>query len=452
MPIEAWADAETASAYAAYRLVRGRKFHEAIDAYDEILKSSPNRADLWVNRGVALQAVHRLDEAVQSFTTALKIRPGDVGAHINRGAVYGWLSQYPEAVRDYNAAVTAEPDNVDARIGRSVQLSAMGRNDQALADTDHALSIALGHGGAHYNKSLILLSLGDYAEGFREHEWRFGTNSVLGPHRFRQPVWFGEPTDKRILVWCEQGLGDNLQFCRYLEWMKNASLNVIVEAPASLVRLFEGFGFPVIKRDDPLPEFDLHCPMMSFGAVFGTTLETVPRLFPYLKAPADETEAWRKRLSGLKGKKVGISWSSGVRPEQPIAVAMQRRKSIPTKDIAPLLSVPGVVFVSLQKDVPEDGIPGGLFDPMPEVRDLAGTAAIIKNLDLVITVDSAVAHLAGALNKPVWVLNRYDICWRWLSGETKSPWYPSARIYRQSAPSRWDDVLYEVKRDLHAIT
>ena len=430
------------AAFAAYKLVRARKFKDALAAYDDLDKS--NRPDLWVNRGVTLQALYRLPEAIESFNRALEISPDDIGAIVNRGAVLGWLGRYEDALVDYDRAVELDPDYEPARLGRSVILGSLGEYNAALGDSEHVLELDYGNGGAHYNLSLLLLSMGEYREGFRQHEWRYGTNAVLGRHRFDKPVWAGEKTKKRILVHCEQGLGDSLQFMRYLPMM--AGLNVTVEAPKALVRLFEQYDFPVVMRDDPLPEFDLHVPLMSLGAIFGTGLETIPATGGYLKAKPslDWTAGIRKRL------KVGVAWYSGVRIEQPIAVAMQRRKSIP--DITPLLDIPGITYVSLQKDKPDNGIPLQLLNPMIAVRDLQDTADVIASLDLVITVDSAVAHLAGALGKPVWVLNRYDICWRWLSGDVQSPWYDSAKIYRQSRPMHWDDVLRDVRRDLERLT
>ena len=437
------ATVEFSPGYKAYRLVRSRKFKDAVALLDDILLEEPNRADLWVNRGVALQALYRLEEAIASFNRALLCRHDDVGAIINRGAVYGWLGRYTEALRNYDRAVALEPNNEAARLGRGVILSSVGRFNDALADANYVLAQNVASGGAHYNKALVLLSLGNYEEGFREHEWRFGTNAILGHHRFRQPVWCGEKTNKHILVHCEQGLGDSLQFCRYLPLMKERGLNVIVEAPAALVRLFKQFGLPIVKRDDSLPEFDLHVPMMSLAAVFGTKLNTVPFKDGYLATD----QAW-DGIATLPGKKIGLSWSSGIRPEQPIAVAMQERKSLRRADLEPLWALPNISWVSLQKDTPRDGIPTELIDLMPSVTDLADTAAVIKELDLVITADSAVAHLAGALGVPGWVLNRYDICWRWKSGEALSPWYNCAKVYRQSAPGQWGDVIQNVVEDL----
>ncbi len=434
----------------AHKLVHKRRFAEAVAAYDLILEHTP-RADLWVNRGVALQALYKLPEALDSYGQAIACDATSYGAYVNRGIVFGWLGKYAEAIHEYSQALALEPTNESARLGRAVILHALGKLEESIADADEALALNMSSGDAHYNKGLSLLSLGNYPEGFMEHEWRFGTRAVLGPYRFKQPLWTGQQTDKRILVYCEQGLGDNLQFCRYLTRMKG--LNLTLEAPRPLMRLLEQFGHPVIDRDAPQkPEFDLHCPMMSLGAVFGTTLETIPSTGGYLKADGSD---WRKRLAGKSGLKVGVSWSSGVRFSFVIAMTMQRKKSIATADFAEVMDIPGVTFVSLQKEEPHDlgkiDLPNW-YDPMPECNDLQATAELIDALDLVITVDSAVAHLAAALGKPVWVLNRFDICWRWLSGSVEAPWYDSAKIYRQHQPMDWSNVLASVKQDLVTLT
>lgn len=437
--------AEAEKFLAAFRLVRSRRFAEAVAAYDSILERWPNRPHVWVNRGVALQGLSRLDEAIESFERALTIRPDDVGALINRGAVHNWAMRYDDALADYDRAVELEPQNEAALLGRSTVLSAMGRFAEAQADSETVLEFRPGSGGAHYNRSLLLLSQGDYKEGFREHEWRFGTDSILGRHRFPQPVWTGGDTFRRVLVHCEQGLGDSIQCARYIQPMLRRCAEVYLEAPAALVRLFGKLGVEVIRRDDELPEFDLHCPIMSLPAVFGTAINTIPP--PFWPAFGGGANKHIAKLKQLPGKKVGLCWSSGVRREQPIAVAMQKRKSIPTSVVASLLDVPGVTFVNLQKDMPDEGMLD-IFDPMPACADLADTASVIDALDLVIAVDSAVAHVAGTVRKPLWVLNRFDICWRWLSGNVPAPWYPGACIYRQSEPARWGDVIAQVKHDL----
>lgn len=436
-----------AAAFFAHRLVRASRFKEAVQAYDALLGEDPKQGHLWINRGVALQGMGLLGDALASYEKAASVHDGPYAAAlINRAVVLNWLSRYDEALADYTAALLLEPTNESALLGRSTVYSSMGMFACAMADAEAVLAQNMGYGAAHYNKALSLLSKGDYREGFREHEWRFGTNSVLGQYRYPQQVWTGQDTRRRILVYCEQGLGDQIQFMRYLGLM--AGLDVVVEAPDAMARLFEPFDFPVLRRGQELPPFDLQCPIMSLGAIFGTAVDTVPYKGGYLCAPEEESHYWQTKIGQLSGLKVGVAWSSGVRPEQPIAVAMHKRKTIPTEAFRRILDVPGVTFVSLQKDVPEGGIPEGLYDPMPQVSDLADTAAIIQHLDLVISVDSAVAHLAGALGKPVWVLNRSDICWRWLSGEVESPWYSTARIYRQERPFHWGDMLAQVRTDL----
>lgn len=437
----------------AYKCVREHRFDEAIALYEKVLREHPDKPHFWVNRGVALQAKGRLDDALASFNKSLDLDPNYVAGFINRGVVLGWMCRCDEALEAYTRALEIEPNNEPGLLGRAVIYSQMGRHQEALADSEYAIKRNPGSGGAHFNRALTLLSLGDYLEGFREHEWRFGTKMVLGKYRFIQPRWTGQPTKKPILITCEQGLGDAIQFLRYIPLMKAQGLDVRLQCPPTLMRLCKQLD---IKCFDEVQfkGFDWHCPIISLAAIYKTTIDNIPATDKYLTADPNLIFFWANRLFdhfryqvGIRPR-VGLAWWSGVRLGQVIAETMQRRKSIETRDILPLLNMGGIEFVSLQKDMPAGGIPDGLYDPMQSVLDLADTAAIIANLDLVITVDSAVAHLAGAMGKRVWVLNRHDICWRWLSGAKEAPWYQSARVYRQSRPFYWADVIDQVKNDL----
>lgn len=441
----------------AHRAIHDRKFEFALGIYDDLLKEDPTRTNVWINRGVALQGLYRLDEAMACYDKAIEIKPDDPAGYINRGVVRNWMGQYNASIGDYSRALEMEPDNESALLGRSTVLAALDRTWQAIDDCDRVLASNPGCAGAHYSKGLYLLELGSYEEGFREHEWRFGTPNILGPYRFPGvPVWAGQKTNKRIAVNCEQGLGDSIQFVRYVQFLSDMKLDFFVEAPAALVRLFEGLDIFVVERGKPLPRFDLQCPIMTLATIFGTTLDTIPFKEGYLGPTySKDIHRWSHVFSKFSMPwlpRVGLCWSSGVRLDQPIARAMQKRKSIPTTEINDPLyghfDGVDINFVSLQKDVPPDGKPGGLYDPMDECADLLDTTSVIANLDLVITVDSAVAHLACAMGKETWVLNRRDICWRWLSGSKESPWYSSARIYRQSEHGRWDDVIDDVRKDL----
>ena len=257
-----------------------------------------------------------------------------------------------------------------------------------------------------------------------------------------------------LLLHAEQGQGDTLQFCRYATMLGSRG-RIILEAPGPLVRLLGSLRGveQLVRQGDPLPRFDLHCSLLSVPLICQTTLGTIPAEAPYLSADPVQAAAWRERLASLPGLKVGLVWAGGSRPEQPETLAIDRRRSMPLATMAPLGEVTGCSFVSLQKGEPAHQSaqpPPGLFvhDFTAELADFADTAALIEALDLVISVDTAVVHLAGALGKPVWLLNRFDSCWRWLLDRDDSPWYPTLRQFRQTVPGDWDRVLHRVSMEL----
>jgi Glycosyltransferase family 9 (heptosyltransferase) len=269
------------------------------------------------------------------------------------------------------------------------------------------------------------------------------------------PEWRCESLDgKTMVVVSEQGFGDSLQFCRYLPLLKRQGLKRLnLVCPSALVTLMEtvdGVDACVTSsRSLDIPAHDCSCFMMSLPLRFHTTVDTIPAAVPYLRAPADRLPTWRERLPS-EGFKVGLVWAGNPRPDMPGANAVDRRRSLDARAFLPLLAIPGLTFISLQlgdatrpqlDSIPRDIRP---LDPMGDVRDFADTAAIIECLDLVISVDTSTAHVAGALNKPVWILSRYDACWRWLRERDDSPWYPSVRLFRQSTPGHWGDAIERV--------
>jgi hypothetical protein len=270
---------------------------------------------------------------------------------------------------------------------------------------------------------------------------------------FAQPQWRGEESAGRILlIHAEQGFGDTLQFCRYATLAAERGLRVVLEAQSPLVRLLQGLpGVDrVIARGEALPAFDLHCPMLSLPLALGVTLENIRRFEPYLHADPAQAATWRTRLAEMTGPvpRIGLVWAGNPRNHLRGLAAVDRRRSLAPNLLAPIFNVPGLRLLSLQKDGPLAPVEFPLIDFMHEMQDFADTAALIANLDLVISVDTAVAHLAAALGKPVWLLDRYDACWRWFTGRRDSPWYPTLRLYRQPQPGDWDQVLAEVISDL----
>ncbi|HTJ90248.1 MAG TPA: glycosyltransferase family 9 protein [Acidocella sp.] len=301
---------------------------------------------------------------------------------------------------------------------------------------------------------MALLAQGNMEMGWEEYEWRWKTRHLLSEQRkFSQPQWHGERADgQTLLIHAEQGFGDTLQFCRYAPLAAARGLRVILEVQKPLLRLLRGLpGIDlVIAHGDQLPPFDLHSPLLSLPRAFGTRLESIPNEVPYLHAEAVAAAHWRTRLDQIanQGPKIGIVWAGRPYNHSSSLMAIDRRRSMSPEFLAPLFEISGLKFFSLQKSGPGASGAFPLIDLMKEVDDFADTAALVTNLDLVISVDTAVAHLAAALGKQVWLMNRFDSCWRWLEERRDSPWYPTLRLYRQSQPGAWGSVINEIGCDL----
>jgi hypothetical protein len=323
--------------------------------------------------------------------------------------------------------------------------------DEAEACFRRAIRLKPDYPDAHFNLAATLLAKGELQEGWAEYEWRWLTPRMKKTRRdFTQPMWRGEVAEGRtLLIHAEQGFGDCLQFSRYATLAADRGARVVVEVPGPLVRLIRDLpGVDlVVARGDELPPFDIQCPMLSLPMVFGTVLTTIPSPTSYLRAEDAQVAVLETRLAAIgPGPRIGLAWAGNPRKDSP-ALA---RRSMPLERFMPVLELPGLRFFSLNKDTPAPP-DSPLVDLMDEMADFGDTAALISNLDLVISVDTAVAHLAAALGKPVWLLDRFDTDWRWLAGRRDSPWYPTLRIYRQPRQGDWDSVLDDVRRDLRAM-
>jgi tetratricopeptide (TPR) repeat protein len=432
-------------------------YREAVADYDAAIAIDKNNVDAWTNRGVALQNDRRVAEAIASHDRALSLQPRCANAWDNRAGALLVQGRTCEAIADYGRALAIEPDRAGTLCNRSGALRELGRLDEAAADLDRALAIDPAFAEARFGRSTIRLLRGDLNGAWAEYESRLKVREFGHWRRtFDKPRWTGEPIEGRtLLLHAEQGLGDTIQFVRYARLVAAkvaAKSRVVLEVQRPLVRLASRMGefAAVVAAGDRLPDFDLHCPLLSLPLAFGTTLETIPRAVPYLDADAAQVAEWRRRLAGLPGLKVGLAWAGGFRPELPIAHAMDRRRSVTLAHFAAFAGMTGVSLVSLQKDAPAAQTrspPDGLVvhDWTDELGDFADTAALVEALDLVISVDTSVAHLAGALGKPVWLLNRFDSEWRWLLDRNDSPWYPTLRQFRQVKPGEWEPVLSRVR-------
>jgi Tfp pilus assembly protein PilF len=435
------------------------RHHDAIESYRNALNIKPDFADAHCNLGSALTHLQRYDEALTSLDRALALRPEYPDALYNRGNALKPLKRYEEALESYDRAIALQPNHADAHNNRGQVLRELERYDEALASYDRALALRSQHVMAHCNAAALRLLTGDFERGWLHYEWRWQKKSVIPLKRnFSQPAWHGEDpiAGKTILVHSEQGLGDTIQFCRYVPLVAARGARVIFEVQKTLQTLMTslGGGAQIVPKGTPLPAFDLHCPLVSLPLAFGTRLETIPSTTGYLSAPAQRMTMWQSRLQGQRRPRIGLVWSGNPGHER------NRERSVDLREFLPLLDAWGTeaTFVSLQKDVCAENavlLKGrtDIFDYGNALEDFSDTAALISQLDLVISVDTSVAHLAGALGKPVWILLTYFPDWRWLLGRDDSPWHPTARLFRQDESRTWDGVIARVHQALrHAIS
>jgi Tfp pilus assembly protein PilF len=427
----------------------------------------PSDAVAHSNLSGALRAVGDYEAALTSGETAVRLNPDFADAHLNRGNALLELAR-PEAALDSYAEVLArQPGDPRAHNNRGNALRSLNRLEEAAASFERAMALDPVTPEFKANCGFAYLGLGDLPKGFGLFEARWDNRNMrayLESRAFAAPFWRGEESlrGKTILLHAEQGFGDVLQFCRYAPLAAERGARVLVEVDPSLKPLMRSLAGvdQVFAQGEPLPAFDLHCPMMSLPFAFRTALDTIPAKTPYLAADAERVEAWRGRLGPASRPRVGLAWSSGVRPDQPELTAINGRRNLPLLKLAALKGL-DVDFVSLQKGQPAeaefaaldqtawDGPP--ILNVAEDLTDFGETAALMTVLDLVISVDTAIPHLAGALGRPVFVMNRFDPCWRWLRGRSDSPWYPTARLFRQPSLGDWDSVLAEVRQALQAL-
>jgi tetratricopeptide (TPR) repeat protein len=430
-----------------------KRFDEALASYDRVLAVRPDHAETLNNRGNTLRELNRLDESLASFDRALALRPNYAQALNNRGITLERLKRFDDSLASYDRAVTLWPKYVEAINNRGVTLQAMRRFDEALASYDRASAIRPNSAEFHYNQALCRLLIGDFDRGWQEHEWRWRCNWLQSSKRtFTQPLWIGDEkiSGKTILLHAEQGYGDTIQFCRYLPLVKKRGAHAILEVPKALHDLtgsIEGVT-KIVSRGEPLPEFDVHCPLLSLPLAFGTRLETIPSVTPYLRASSQAVTDWNVRLGPKKRPRIGLAWSGRSSHRN------DHNRSMSFRSLLPLLEI-DATFVRLQKDLRSEDIAplkdhSGIVDVVDALKDFSDTAALIANLDLIISVDTSVAHLAGALAKPIWVLLPFLPDWRWLLDRDDSPWYPTARLFRQDETRIWDSVITRVHAALSA--
>ncbi|WP_144158965.1 tetratricopeptide repeat protein [Paraburkholderia sp. BCC1885] len=441
---------------------------DALASFEHALKLRPEFAQAWSNRACVLRDLGRAADALASCDQAIALQPTYAEAWSNRANALSDLNRPQEAQDSYQRALEFAPAFADAWNNLGLTLVDLNQHEQALQSYARALALSPASAEAHWNESLCLLQLGRLEEGWPKYEWRWKRDRIQAGQRvFEQPLWLGDfPIDgKTILLHAEQGLGDTLQFCRYAALVAGLGAKVILEVPSELVRLLGHLVgvTQLIEQGQPLPPFDCHCPLLSLPLAFGTELASIPAHTPYLFADTQTAQHWAERIAddaiedtASRDLKVGLVWAGGNRPHVAELRKNDARRSITLDALRPILDTPQVRFYSLQKGpaaqqlAQRPELAQRLVDYTEELADFADTAALVANLDLVITVDTAVAHLAGALGKPVWILNRFDTCWRWMLEREDSPWYPSARLFRQPSLGDWDSAIESARAALAA--
>jgi tetratricopeptide (TPR) repeat protein len=436
-----------------------QRYDEALASFEHTVKLAPDYADGHSKRALMLLQLRRFPEAVAGFDRALQLDPECVEAHSNRGVTLLRMSRFEEAESSYRQALSIDPKCANVHVNIGVLCYDRNQPQAAIAHYTRAIELSPDFSTAYLNRAHAYLLAGEFTPGWADFEWRWKISEgpLASDTRFcGRPLWLGdEPIAGRsILLHAEQGLGDTLQFCRYVRQVVERGGRVLLEVPGSLVTLMR--CLPGVERvfgaGEPLPAFDLHCPLLSLPLAFRTTLTMIPTSVPYLRCDTDRVRAWESRLGERRKLRVGLVWSGGTRPGQPECWTINAQRNLPPASLASLPHE-AIEFFSLQKgeSAQEQWQGPPLRDFTHLLTDFSETAALIENLDLVISVDTSTAHLAGALGKPVWILNRFNTCWRWLLDRSDSPWYPSARIYRQTSPGDWDEVVGRVQQDLRVL-
>ena len=431
------------------------KFEEAIVAYEQAVSLDAEYTQAYHNMGNILLLQRRYAAAIEKYERVISLEPQCAEAYNSMAIALQYQGRYDAAVEKCSQALSLEPDHPVALNAIASISTKMGHCVEAIEFYRRALQLKPDYAEAHCNLGMALLLTGRFEEGWNEYRWRLKTEKAAYPHRYGVPCWDGSFfVGKRLLVHYEQGFGDNIQFIRYLPMVKHHGGTVICEMLPPLFDLFQGFPgidelIPASAERAPAVQFDLYMPLLELPRIFETTLETIPAGVPYLYADPAKAQYWRQRLVS-RAFKVGIVWAG--KPAHP----EDRTRSCHLRDFLPLSKIPGLALFGLQKGAAagqaEDLAPEmALTDIGAELDDFTDTAAVIENLDLIVSVDTAVLHLAGAMGKPAWAVLPFSPDWRWMLDRRDSPWYPTMRLFRQKSYGDWEDVFQRVSQELQML-
>ena len=423
---------------------------KALAEFRQVLARAPQHGQARLGCGVAQAALGLSEQALGEFDAALVVMPGHAGGHHNRGLALYELGRYAAALEAHDKALALAPDHAAAWHGRGRALAALNRHDEAVASYANARRNGKDDADLHFSEALALLTLGDYRHGFEKYEARWRRTGMPPANSRGRPLWLGEYalSRKTVLLHAEQGLGDTIQFARYVPLVAASGAQIVLEVQselAALLRRLDGSA-RVIARGEALPPFDVHCPLGSLPLALRTAPHNVPAPIPYLSADAGSLAKWSARLDALPRPRIALAWSGN--PDH----FNDRNRSLPFATLAPLFSAPAR-FLSIQRDLRSDDADMLAAEPRithlgGELKNFTDTAAVIAVADLVISADTAVAHLAGAMGRPLWVLLPFAPDWRWTRDGASSPWYPTARLFRQSVHGDWASVIDRLAAEL----
>jgi len=430
------------------------EFKAAIRCCRKMVELRPDDADTYVHMGAALKGDGKKDAAAACYQKAIHLKPDAPEPYFSLGNLLHEQGRLEAAVEMYQEAISLKPDYIDAIDNLGKTRRDLGMLSEAMSCYERSLQLNPGNVETRFDMATLHLLQGDFADGWIGYEWRFKRENwkSVYPYPFDIPRWQGEPfTGKRLLVHSEQGLGDSLQFVRYLPMVKERGGEVVFETVGPLMNLFRGLEGVDRLIEGPAytnqsMHFHFYVPLLSLPGVFGTRMETIPSKTPYIYPDSQKIRIWEQRLADKKGFRIGLVWAGK---------ASDRRRSCPLIEMAPLLQVAGVVFLGLQRGEASEEVtrlPDSMaFENIGELfEDFSDTAAAIEHLDLVISIDTSVAHLAGAMNKPVWVPLIKSPDWRWFMDRDDSPWYPTMRLFRQTRAGQWDRPVRQLKEALSA--
>jgi len=466
-----------------------KNFNEALKSYDKAIRLEPNNASAYNNRGNILKDLHRLDEALKNYDIAIQLKPDYAEAYNNRGSVLNDLKRFDEAIKSLNHAIKLKPDNAQAfyNLGNAIQdtkqldnalknydlaiqlkpdyaeaynnrgsvLNDLKRFDEALVSYDRAIEFKLDYAEAITNKSYLKLRLGDFDEGWHLHEFRKNKKDTVNQYpKFSMPCWLGDAAieEKVILVYSEQGLGDTIQFCRYLHMLQSLKpKEIIFYVEKSLISILSSMDNEItfIEKNHSLPYFDYYSPLISLPLAFKTTLETIPANIPYLKVDDVKNKYWQDQLGKQRKPRIGLVWSGSTDFKN------DHSRSLKLQQLSSLLELP-FEFHCLQKDMRDCDKETlnafkTLYQHQDNLHDFSDTAALLNQMDLIISSCTSVAHLAGAMGKKVWIMLQFVPDYRWLLDRDDSPWYPTARLFRQTQIGNWESVIKQLIIELNKL-